>query len=79
VSVSVYAEPTDSVHQLAEFRVGMQACEGGLASQLNEIRVVFPVGWCWQWFADQVPSTAFHGWHTFPDPTSLQHPAVYCQ
>src|SRR6202045_1362096 len=44
VSVSVYAGPTDSVRQLAEFRVGMQAREGGLASQLDEIRVVFPVG-----------------------------------
>ncbi len=32
----------------------------------------------WQWFADQVPSTAFGGWYTFPDPTSLEVPAVYC-
>jgi hypothetical protein len=32
----------------------------------------------WQWFADQVPSTAFGGWYTFPDPTSLKVPAVYC-
>jgi Negative regulator of sigma F len=44
VSVSVYAAPTDSLHQLAEFRVGMQARERRLASQLDEIRIVFPIG-----------------------------------
>jgi len=33
----------------------------------------------WQWFADQIPSSAFGGWYTFPDPTSLTVPAVYCQ
>jgi hypothetical protein len=40
-SVSGHAAPTDSLHQLAEFRVGMQGREGGLASQLDEIRT-FP-------------------------------------
>jgi hypothetical protein len=33
----------------------------------------------WQWFADQVPSSAFGGWYTFPNPASLTVPAVYCQ
>ena len=33
----------------------------------------------WQWFADQIPSSGFGGWYTFPDPTSLTVPAVYCQ
>jgi hypothetical protein len=33
----------------------------------------------WQWFTDQVPSSAFGGWYTFPDPSSLKVPAVYCQ
>jgi hypothetical protein len=32
-----------------------------------------------QWFTDEVPSSAFHGWYTFPDPTSLTSPATYCQ
>jgi hypothetical protein len=32
----------------------------------------------WQWFADQVPSSAFGGWYTFPIPSSLKVPAVYC-
>ena len=32
----------------------------------------------WQWFADQVPSSAFGGWYTFPMPDSLKVPAVYC-
>jgi hypothetical protein len=32
----------------------------------------------WQWFADQVPSSAFGGWYTFPIPSSLTVPAVYC-
>ena len=32
----------------------------------------------WQWFADQVPSSAYGGWYTFPIPTSLKVPAVYC-
>src|SRR5258706_14251878 len=44
VSVSGPAAPTKSLHQLTEFRVGMQAREGGLASQLDEIRVVLPIG-----------------------------------
>ena len=33
----------------------------------------------WQWFTDQVPSSAFGGWYTFPLPASLKVPAVYCQ
>jgi hypothetical protein len=32
----------------------------------------------WQWFADQIPSSAFGGWYTFPVPGSLKVPAVYC-
>ena len=32
----------------------------------------------WQWFTDQVPSSAFGGWYTFPIPTSITQPAVYC-
>jgi len=32
----------------------------------------------WQWFADQVPSSAFGGWFTFPIPQDLKVPAVYC-
>jgi len=32
----------------------------------------------WQWFTDEVPSSAENGWYTFPDPTSLTTPAVYC-
>jgi hypothetical protein len=32
----------------------------------------------WQWFTDQVPSSAYGGWYTFPIPTSLTVPAVYC-
>jgi hypothetical protein len=32
----------------------------------------------WQWFTDQVPSSAFGGWYTFPIPSSLKVPAVYC-
>jgi hypothetical protein len=32
----------------------------------------------WQWFADQVPSSAFGGWYTFPIPADLTVPAVYC-
>jgi len=31
-----------------------------------------------QWFTDEVPSSAENGWYTFPDPTSLTVPAVYC-
>ena len=31
-----------------------------------------------QWFTDEVPSSAENGWYTFPDPTSLTAPAVYC-
>ncbi len=31
----------------------------------------------WQWFADQVPSSAFGGWYTFPTTSSLTVPAVY--
>lgn len=32
----------------------------------------------WQWFADEVPSSAFGGWYTFPVPSSLKVPARYC-
>jgi hypothetical protein len=32
----------------------------------------------WQWFTDEVPSSAYGGWYTFPIPTSLTRPAVYC-
>jgi hypothetical protein len=32
----------------------------------------------WQWFTDQVPSSALGGWYTFPIPASLNQPAVYC-
>jgi hypothetical protein len=32
----------------------------------------------WQWFADEQPSSAFGGWYTFPDPTSISTPATYC-
>jgi hypothetical protein len=32
----------------------------------------------WQWFTDQVPSSAFGGWYTFPVPSSVTSPAVYC-
>jgi hypothetical protein len=32
----------------------------------------------WQWFTDQVPSSAYRGWYTFPIPNSLTVPAVYC-
>ncbi len=32
----------------------------------------------WQWFTD-LPSSAFGGWYTFPDPSSLKAPAVYCK
>jgi hypothetical protein len=33
----------------------------------------------WQWFADEVPSSAFGAWYTFPVPGSLKVPAVYCR
>lgn len=33
----------------------------------------------WQWFADEVPSSAFGGWYTFPVTNALTTPAVYCQ
>jgi hypothetical protein len=32
----------------------------------------------WQWFTDETPSSAFGGWYTFPIPSSLTQPAVYC-
>lgn len=32
----------------------------------------------WQWFADPVKSSAFGGWYTFPIPSSITQPAVYC-
>jgi hypothetical protein len=30
------------------------------------------------WFADETPSSAYHGWYTFPEPSSLASPAAYC-
>jgi|GEM_PF-1046648 len=33
----------------------------------------------WQWFTDQVPSSAFGGWYSFPTPSLLTAPAVYCK
>ena len=32
-----------------------------------------------QWFTDEVPSSAQNGWYTYPNPSSLTVPAVYCQ
>ena len=32
----------------------------------------------YQWFTDEVPSSAENGWYTFPDPTSITTPATYC-
>jgi hypothetical protein len=32
----------------------------------------------WQWFADEVPSSAFGGWYTFPLPQYVKQPADYC-
>jgi hypothetical protein len=32
----------------------------------------------WQWFTDQVPSSAYNGWYTFPITDSITQPAVYC-
>jgi hypothetical protein len=32
----------------------------------------------WQWFADEVPSSAYGGWYTFPIPKSITQPAVNC-
>ncbi len=32
-----------------------------------------------QWFTDEVPSSAQNGWYTFPDPSSVSVPAVYCK
>jgi hypothetical protein len=32
-----------------------------------------------QWFFDESPSSALNGWYTFPDPTSLRAPAVFCE
>lgn len=31
-----------------------------------------------QWFTDEVPSSAQNGWYTYPNPSSLTVPAVYC-
>jgi hypothetical protein len=31
------------------------------------------------WFADEVPSTAEHGWYDFPATTQISRPAVYCK
>ncbi len=32
-----------------------------------------------QWFTGEAPSSAFGGWYSFPDPTSITSPAVFCQ
>jgi hypothetical protein len=32
-----------------------------------------------QWFTDAVPSSAQDGWYTYPNPSSLTVPAVYCK
>lgn len=44
---------------------------GGVTYHLQQLAL-------WQWFADQVPSSAFGGWYTFPIPADLTVPAVYC-
>ena len=44
---------------------------GGVSYHLQQLVL-------WQWFTDQVPSSAYHGWYTFPVPASLTVPAVYC-
>jgi len=33
----------------------------------------------YQWFTDEVPSSAQNGWYTYPNPSSLTVPAVYCK
>lgn len=33
----------------------------------------------WQWFANEVPSSAYRGWYTFPLPSSIATPATYCE
>jgi hypothetical protein len=48
-----------------------QSTIGGVTYHLQQLVL-------WQWFADQVPSSAFGGWYTFPIPSSLKVPAVYC-
>jgi hypothetical protein len=48
-----------------------QSTIGGVTYHLQQLVL-------WQWFADQVPSSAFGGWYTFPIPSSLTVPAVYC-
>ena len=44
---------------------------GGVSYHLQQLVL-------WQWFADQVPSSAYQGWYTFPVPSALTVPAVYC-
>jgi hypothetical protein len=44
---------------------------GGVSYHLQQLVL-------WQWFTDQVPSSAYHGWYTFPVPSALTVPAVYC-
>jgi hypothetical protein len=44
---------------------------GGVSYHLQQLVL-------WQWFSDEVPSSAYHGWYTFPSPASLKVPAVYC-
>ena len=42
--LGIRALPTDSADQLTEFRIRSEACEGGLAGQLDQVRVVFLKG-----------------------------------
>src|SRR5450755_4242711 len=44
---------------------------GGVSYHLQQLVL-------WQWFTDQVPSSAYHGRYTFPVPSALTVPAVYC-
>jgi hypothetical protein len=88
VPLWMYPPPTDSAATCAFnnlLEVGDP--QGNGATFIDFPAIVVPVGdvafhlqqlVLWQWFTDQVPSSAFHGWYTFPDPTSLKVPAVYC-
>jgi hypothetical protein len=44
---------------------------GGISYHLQQLVL-------WQWFTGQRPSSAYHGWYSFPDPSSLREPAVFC-
>jgi hypothetical protein len=51
------------------------------AAEFTLVGVTYHLQQCvlWQWFADEVPSSAYGGWYTFPIPSSLSQPAEYCQ